>query len=172
MRCISSFAWLGPLYLQELICLYRPTRSLRSESKNLLYVPACRTATYGNKLFTVETAILWNDLPQEVRDAGNLSSFKRVLKTQFFNSEKLSFSMFLVYFNVFWIGFACQFRNIIVLRLRATCRISALYKCMNYYILWPWVFQMPVKWFTFFRFKSKPQNILQNIMQIRKPNLV
>ena len=70
---------------QELICPYRPTRSLRSESKNLLYVPACRTATYGNRLFTVETATLWNDLPQEVRDAANLS-FKRLLKTHFFNS--------------------------------------------------------------------------------------
>jgi len=45
---------------------------LRSESKNLLYVPACRTATYGNRLFTVETATLWNDLPQEVRDAANV----------------------------------------------------------------------------------------------------
>ena len=76
----------GPLYLQELICPYRPTRSLRSESKNLLYVPACRTATYGNRLFTVETAILWNDLPHEVPDAKNLSSFKRLLKTHFFNS--------------------------------------------------------------------------------------
>ena len=75
----------GPLYLQELICPYCPTRSLRSESKNLLYVPACRTATYGNRLFTVETAILWNDLPQEVRDAENLSSFKRLLKIHFFN---------------------------------------------------------------------------------------
>ena len=32
----------GPLYLQQLICPYRPTRSLPSESKNLLYVPACR----------------------------------------------------------------------------------------------------------------------------------
>jgi len=71
---------------QELICPYRPTRSLRSESKNLLYVPACRTATYGNRLFTVETAILWNDLPHEVPDAKNLSSFKRLLKTHFFNS--------------------------------------------------------------------------------------
>jgi len=29
--------------------------------------------------------------------------------------------------------FACHFRNIIVQHLRATCRISALYKCMNYY---------------------------------------
>ena len=76
----------GPLYLQDLICPYRPTCSLRCESKNLLYVLACRTATYGNRLFTVETAILWNDLLQEVRDAENLSSFKRLLKTHFLNS--------------------------------------------------------------------------------------
>jgi len=41
--------------------------------------------------------------------------------------------MFLAYFNVFLIRFACHFRNVIVQRLRATCRISALYKCMNYY---------------------------------------
>ena len=76
----------------------------RSESKNLLYVPACRTATYGNRLFTVETATFWNDLPQEVRDAANLSSIKRLLKTHFFKfclSSKLSFSMSLVHFNVF-----------------------------------------------------------------------
>jgi len=76
----------GPLYLQELICPYRPACSLRSESKNLLYVPACRTATYGNRLFTVEIATLWNNLPQEVRGAANLSSFKRLLKIHFFNS--------------------------------------------------------------------------------------
>ena len=73
----------GPLYLQELICPYRPTRSLRSESKNFLYVLVFHTATYGNTLFTGETVILWNDLPQEVRDAENLSSFKRLLKTHF-----------------------------------------------------------------------------------------
>jgi len=72
---------IGPLYLQELICPYRSTRSLRSESKNLFYVPACRTTIYDNSLFTIETAILWNDLPQEVRDAENLSLFKRLLKT-------------------------------------------------------------------------------------------
>jgi len=93
----------GPLYLEELICPYRPTRSLRSESKNLLYVPACRTATYGNRLFTLETAILWNDLPHEVRDAENLSSFKTAQNSlfQYCLSSKLSFRMFEVYFNVF-----------------------------------------------------------------------
>ena len=55
----------------------------RSESKNLLYVPACRTATYGNRLFTVETVTFWNDLPQEVRDAANLSSFKTAQNSLF-----------------------------------------------------------------------------------------
>jgi len=91
LLCIvfRAFHGVGPRYLQELICPYRPTCSLRSESKNLLYVPACRTATYGNRLFTVETAILWNDLPQEVEDAENLSSFKRLLKTHFFNTAFL-----------------------------------------------------------------------------------
>jgi len=88
LLCIvfQALRGVGHLYIQELICPYCPTRSLRSESKNLLYVPACRTATYCNRLFTVETAILWNDLPQEVRDAANLSSFKRLFKTHFFNS--------------------------------------------------------------------------------------
>jgi len=32
--------------------------------------------------------------------------------------------------------------------------------------------QIPVKWFKFFRFQSKPKTVLQNIMQMRKPNLV
>ena len=105
LLCIvfRAFHGVGPRYLQELICPYRPTCSLRSESKNLLYVPACRTATYGNRLFTVETAILWNDLPQEVEDAENLSSFKRLLKTHFFNTvfpQNLR-SMFSVYLNIF-----------------------------------------------------------------------
>ena len=34
------------------------------------------------------------------------------------------------------------------------------------------LFQIAVRWFKFFRFKSKPKTILQSIMQIRKPNLV
>ena len=88
LLCIvfQALRGVGLLYLQELICPYHPTPSLHSQSKNLIYVPACRTASYGNRLFTVETAILWNDLLQEVRDAENLSLFKRLLKTHFFNS--------------------------------------------------------------------------------------
>ena len=55
-----------------------------------------------------------------------------------------------------------------------------LVKC-SICISWSWqwaytvtlsLFQIPVKWFKFFRFKSKPKITLQKIMQIRKPNLV
>ena len=34
------------------------------------------------------------------------------------------------------------------------------------------LFQIPVKWFKFFRFKSKSKTTLQKIMQMRKPNHV
>jgi len=34
------------------------------------------------------------------------------------------------------------------------------------------LFQIPVKWLKLSRFKYKPKSILQNIMQMRKPNLV
>jgi len=34
------------------------------------------------------------------------------------------------------------------------------------------LFQIPAKWLKFSRFKSKPKTTLQNIMQMRKPNLV
>ena len=34
------------------------------------------------------------------------------------------------------------------------------------------LFQIPVKWLKFSRFKSRPKTILQNIMQMQKPNLV
>ena len=34
------------------------------------------------------------------------------------------------------------------------------------------LFPIPVKWFKFFRFKSKPKTILQNIMQMQTSNLV
>ena len=60
--------------LGELNWVYLHTKLSTGLEKKmlLLYVPACSTATYGNRLFTVETATLWNDLPQEVRDAANV----------------------------------------------------------------------------------------------------
>ncbi|XP_060083129.1 uncharacterized protein LOC132562405 [Ylistrum balloti] len=41
----------APEYLQELVTVYRPSRSLRSETESLLCVPNSRTVTYGNRCF-------------------------------------------------------------------------------------------------------------------------
>ena len=74
----------APRYISELINRYHPKRSLRSENKNLLCVPSSRTVTYGHRLLTAAAATLWNELPQEIREAQDLTTFKGLLKTYYF----------------------------------------------------------------------------------------
>ena len=50
----------APIYISELIVPYTPSRSLRSESSNLLVVPPTRTVNYGNRRFDKATSTLWN----------------------------------------------------------------------------------------------------------------
>jgi hypothetical protein len=40
---------LAPVYLQELVNAYQPTRALRSEDLQLLKAPRIRTKTYGER---------------------------------------------------------------------------------------------------------------------------
>ena len=47
-----------PDYLQELIKLYQPARSLRSMNKGNLLVPQTRTGFYGGKCFDKAAAVL------------------------------------------------------------------------------------------------------------------
>ena len=78
---------IGPLYLRELISRYQPSRSLRSQSKNLLVVPCSRTVSYGSRAFPVAAANLWNNLPDNIREAGDLATFKLLLKTEYFRKR-------------------------------------------------------------------------------------
>ena len=41
----------APIYISELIVPYTPSRSLRSESSNILVIPSTRTVKYGNRRF-------------------------------------------------------------------------------------------------------------------------
>ena len=84
MLVFKSLHGLAPPYLQRLINTYNPPRSLRSQSKLLLAAPEYRTSTYGLRMFTVAAYVLWNGLPQNLRDTTNLSEFKGQLKTHFF----------------------------------------------------------------------------------------
>ena len=75
---------LCPAYLSSLLQQYHPQRSLRSSSKLLFTVPTVNTVTYGERAFSFSAPILWNSMPDSVRNTTSLSSFKSALKTFLF----------------------------------------------------------------------------------------
>lgn len=72
---------LAPTYISDMVQRYQPARPLRSECKSLLIVPKTYTATYGNRCFSKLSAEMWNNLPDEVKNAKTLNSYKKQLKT-------------------------------------------------------------------------------------------
>ena len=75
----------SPQYIQDLLTVYKPRRSLRSETQSLtLEVPRTKTVSFGQRCFQAAAPKLWNDLPSGVRDSKSLYAFKRSLKTHFF----------------------------------------------------------------------------------------
>ena len=83
-KCLQGSA---PVYLQELIQRYKPTRSLRSDSQNLLVQMRVRTKMFGDRAFARAAPELWNSLPQSLRDINSLEQFKSNLKTFLFSNE-------------------------------------------------------------------------------------
>jgi len=53
---------LAPDYIKELLVEYKPSRSLRSSTQNLLAVPPTRSKT-GIRAFQVAAPKLWNSMP-------------------------------------------------------------------------------------------------------------
>lgn len=75
---------LAPDYLQELLTLHRPPRSLRSAEKNLLVVPRTKSSLVTSRSFSVAAPILWNNLPTDIRCNSNFTTFKSQVKTYLF----------------------------------------------------------------------------------------
>ena len=82
--CYKCLNGLGPRYLSDLLIPYRPQRTLRSDSANLLVVPRTSLKTYGDRAFSVIVPQLWNKLPNSVKDCSSVSAFKKALKTHLF----------------------------------------------------------------------------------------
>ena len=74
---------LAPEYINDLVVLYKPVRTLRSSGDNLLRVPITKTNA-GDRAFSGAAPSLWNRLPADIRHALNLSSFKSKLKSYLF----------------------------------------------------------------------------------------
>ena len=81
----KSLNGLAPDYLSDLLTPYRPNRTLRSASENLLTVPSCKTKSFGGRAFEVSAPALWNSLPSEMRKITSVDFFKRRLKTFLFS---------------------------------------------------------------------------------------
>ena len=67
--------------------MYQLSRLLRS-GKQLLIVPRAKLAI-GRRSFSYSSPVIWNAIPLSVRDAPSVSTFKRRLKSFYFNFNSL-----------------------------------------------------------------------------------
>ena len=77
----------SPSYISELITAHVPTRNLRSSSRFNFEVPKVRMR-YGARSFAAAAPKLWNGLPQDIKSADSIESFKTLLKTFLFNNAE------------------------------------------------------------------------------------
>ena len=74
-----------PSYLKALITPYVPQRTLRSANSSLLEEPRFSLTTVGLRAFSVSGPKVWNLLPIQLRQTSSIDSFKKNLKTHYFN---------------------------------------------------------------------------------------
>ena len=65
-----------PHYISELINLYTPPRSLRSENQMLLSVPKKRSKRYAERTFIHGAPNVWNALPLHIKNCESEGVFK------------------------------------------------------------------------------------------------
>ena len=80
-KCMNN---IGPAYLKELLISKKAPRTLRSAELSLLVIPRVRTETFGKRAFEYAAPRTWNALPLHIRQSKDITIFKKVLKTHFF----------------------------------------------------------------------------------------
>ena len=82
-KCLNNTA---PTYLKDLVQVYVPRRALRSSTDNSKFLkPVMNYKFYGEKSFSFYGPSVWNSLPFYLRNIDNVDTFKKHLKTYFFN---------------------------------------------------------------------------------------
>ena len=85
--CYNVVSDTAPLYLSDLLCLYVPSRSLRSSADTRIFrIPTREKKFQGQRAFSHLGPVTWNKLPYSVRHAQTQSQFKTQLKTTLFRS--------------------------------------------------------------------------------------
>ena len=73
------------VYLSKLLHIYTPSRQLRSSTDIRVFrIPSFRTTSCGQRSFSYQAPVIWNQLPVSVRHSTSVSSFKSSLKTFLF----------------------------------------------------------------------------------------
>ena len=70
-----------PSYIGDLLENCKPTRILRSSSRNLLVIPPSKLKSYGDRASSVSAPKLWNDIPDTIKCSVDPNAFERNLKT-------------------------------------------------------------------------------------------
>ena len=83
-KCMQGCA---PLYLRELLVKQANTRTLRSNTKNLLQIPLTNLKRFSDRAFCAYAPRLWNELPDTIKAADSVQNFKKQLKTLLFRKE-------------------------------------------------------------------------------------
>ncbi len=76
----KSLNGLGPKYIADMLAKYKPNRPIRSVGSSPLEIPRVHTKQ-GESAFSYFAARCWNQLPEEIRCAKTLATFKSRLKT-------------------------------------------------------------------------------------------
>ena len=74
---------IAPNYIKDLIVVRTPSKyGLRSNDSLLLRHPSFKSyKTLRDRSFAMAAPSLWNDLPEHLRDCGNITQFKALLRT-------------------------------------------------------------------------------------------
>jgi len=83
---LENIVYCQTILLSELISPYIPARTLRSSNTYLLAIPTGVTSHFSSRSFSVSAPSTWNSLPEHIRSIDRLSTFKRQLKSHFFQS--------------------------------------------------------------------------------------
>ena len=76
-------------YITDFLIQYKPPRALHSSEKKLLQVPHFKLKSYGGRSFSYIAPYLQNQLPDDIRQAPSLATFKSNLKTYLFDQAFL-----------------------------------------------------------------------------------
>ena len=66
----------APLYLRELLVKQANTRTLRSNTKNLLETPLTNLKRFGDRAFCAYAPRLWNELPDKIKAADSVQKLQ------------------------------------------------------------------------------------------------